>query len=190
VSDRIVDAYVEAASEFLPIAMNSTRCLNGSRVALEVHAYPLSVLAMAFNAAYITKAREVGRFSESVEELEGWFQECGAHSVGVGYGKQQNDAMWPGHLVVIARGYLVESSAISMHRPQHNMLLGEVAAFDTSPDFLAGKEALVVEGPGGVLIRYENRKGDESYKPLAGFQRSAHNLAAAKRIITLMKGRL
>jgi hypothetical protein len=190
--DKLIDAYVTAASEILPLRFNSTRCLNGSRVALDVfrrfkvHCFPMSVVTHAYNAAYVKRWQELGGHPTEENRAE-WYGDTEAWSIAVG--RDHDDervGWWRGHLVVIARGFLVDSSASSMHRPKYGMDAGHVVALPTTPEFLRG-EAILLENPDGMRVIYRPKLGDNSYKKIEGFQRSAHNIDAAKAIITRMK---
>lgn len=131
-------------------------------------AHPLTCGVMVVNRAYGERVEREGRFPQGREEVARWQAECGAHSVGVGYGLDPIKVRpgWDGHLVVVAtdregRRYLVDAALDQCDRPQHAIVAGIVVA-DAPARWLAGREPLLVRLAEG-LARYEARRRDTSY---------------------------
>src|SRR5271155_4734145 len=82
-----VRLFEKEATPVLRRSFMSTRCVNATRICLDVmHAFnvravPLSVQAVAMNATYRQKLDKLGRFP-TAEELKPWLNE-GAWSLGV-----------------------------------------------------------------------------------------------------------
>jgi len=181
---ELLDSYAAVASEYLPQWFAASRCLNATRITIEVlaqfgvatRAQPTQVLVM--NEVMWREVTRRGRLPESEAESLEWMNAFGAYSVGV-TGEAADDLPpgYPAHLIAVADGYLIDAAARQFHRPAHEIYTPEVLLTrmtrSTSP--------WIVEGPNGTVISYQ-ALDDQSYRTVAGFQRSAHNLDAADAI--------
>lgn len=190
--------FAEVANRVLPLYFFDASCINGTRVVLEVArrlgvggAYPLSVSALATNAAHLACATEAGKpWPETIEEAEAW-KARGSHSLIVGVGKARPDPeMWDGHLVAIVRGVLVDSSARQMHRPASNIFVPDRVIFgEVSNGFLRGDlEGELALAEGGTLI-YRAKPYDRTFETAPGFRLHNGNLEAVDEIVAAMRRR-
>jgi hypothetical protein len=185
---EVLDRIAAAASEIMPQHFSTYRCLNATRVILDVAsrlrlpARPLVVQALVFNAAFLKQTKELNRMPNSVAEREQWHADHGAHSLGVGLGGDPEPDKWHGHLVAIVRGWLVDAASSQMNRPQHGMPMPEVLVYDAPEKFQRGAESLAVPGDGS-MIYYKAIPHDLSFEKLPGFQRNADNTMVVNEIL-------
>jgi hypothetical protein len=183
----------DTAAEILPQHYTVTRCLNATRVILEVAkglrlpARPLVVETIAMNAPFVELMVTHQRMPQSAEERERWYAETGAHAVGVGLGGDPEEGRWPGHIVAIVKGWLVDASASQMNRPQHKMRVPEVVVVDAPERFQSGHLSLNHLLDDGTLLNYNARPENISYRTLEGFQRSEVNIEVARIILSSLR---
>lgn len=164
-------------------------CIGATRIAIDVlksagitNAYALVVEVNIFNKAYRDKSEEVGRMPNSRAELEQWYEECGAHSVGIGLGREPyGPNKWPGHLVTIVdRKWLWDLSLDQAARPEKGIVIPEPLIAPVSERFLRGREPLV-----GViadlLVRYEARVDDKTFRDTPNWINSHAEITGIKQ---------
>lgn len=169
--------------------LTATRCLNATRVLLDVmrsfnvRAEPLSVRAMAMNAIYMQKLDEIGRMPLE-SELNDWIAE-GAWALGTDTRPESSDEsknQWAGHLVALVQDFLVDAAAVQMSRPAKGIEIPDVFVAPVTPGFLKGKKPIVSVSDEGAQLFYWSRLGDRSWEKLSGFQRHGMNVELAEEI--------
>lgn len=176
--------FVEVATPILAREYTSERCLNATRICIDVmqhfhvRAVPLSVKASAFNRAFVERVNLLGRLPTQ-SEFATW--PADAWSVGIDTRQRTLGDGYPGHVVAIVQEWLVDASAIQFSRPAKGMDVPDIFVGGTTPRFLKGKDPLMF-GESGTVLRYEARLEDKGYLVASGFQRSAWNVEVAKEI--------
>ncbi len=182
------------APEILARHMISSRCVNATRVCVEVLSafgmrdlLPVSVRVAAMNPKYAGLAQEHGWPDE--EKLKTWVAD-GAWAVGVDEDASHLDVAdntWPGHLVLLVQGKtLVDSALGQFSRPEKDLPLPEVfaGALDLRHWLQTGSAAYELDG--GALVFYQLRAEDHSFAGLPGFQPHEENLWVAGLIYDRM----
>lgn len=185
----LIRLFVEVAMPILRERFIDNRCLNATRVCLEVmsalhvRVLPVSVFALASNKVWVDKLQAAGRMPTGAE-LPGWIAD-GAWSIGIDTRDESNDAAknaWAGHLVAVVQDHLVDCSAIQMSRPHKNMALPDIFVGHVTTRFLKGKDSVTFQSGGdGAFLSYRLRD-DVSWVDAAGFLPSKHNMEVAAEI--------
>jgi len=186
--------YAAAASRVLAERFAATRCLNGTRICLDVmerlhlQCRPCSVVAFARNAYYECVVERLGRLPTATEMLD--VIEAGGWAVVTDIRPMPSDAsdnVWPGHLVAIVEGVLVDSAALQFHRPAKGIFVPDIITFEGADrQFRRGRRELTRASVAGTVLSYTARPTDNTYKTGAGYQRSPHNREAVEDILQLM----
>lgn len=164
-------------------------CIGATRIALDVlkkvgitNAYALVVEVHIFNKAFRDKSEEVGRLPDSREELEQWYVERGAHSIGLGLGREKYaDDRWPGHLVAIVdRKWLWDLSLDQAERPDKGIVIPEPLIAPVTEPFLRGRAPLVGV-VADLLVRYEARIDDKSFRDTPNWLNSHAEITGVQR---------
>lgn len=192
-TQQILDLFVERAPAVLNDRFQQDRCLNATRIVVEVmkrfslSAQPTSVIATAMNGVYADRVRNMGREPTKVD-VEEWIR-IGGWAVGIDT-QAAEDGKWAGHLVaVVGKDWLVDAASGQFSRPDRNLTVPDVFAGAVGPRWLKGKEGANFQGPDGSVLCYRVREGDSSWVKQPGWQASTHNLQAADEIVKSMRGR-
>ena len=189
----ILVAYAEAAAEVYPLVFIRARCVNSTWVCLEimrryglVSARALSVEFAVMNRRCVEEIEALGRMPTNEEALE-WLANRGVHMVQIDTGNvlaTTDPNAWPGHVVAIVQGWLVDSAISQVSRPEKQIIMPEILLADTqvAPKFLRGKEPLMMTTDEGALARYNARLADRSYEAGRGFRSHEGNQEVADAI--------
>jgi len=153
-------------------------CVASSAIGLMIlrelgfEARPMSVKAMLANQAWVARAEREGHIPRNTVERERWFQESGAHAIGLGV----PDPNHTGHPLVnglhvallVQNKWLWDLSIDQTSRPEHGMLIREPFLGDAgiSPNFrkwLRGQAQIMWSAPGQGLVVYHVKPHDERY---------------------------
>jgi hypothetical protein len=187
----LIQTYARVASGILPSYFDTSCCLNGTRVALEVFAHfnvpaePVVTQAEAFNAPMF--ANLLQHPGADTATVDAWIAEQGAWGIGVGH-KGTPGPGYNGHLIAFAAGCIVDSSAGQFHREQRNIITKPVEAHPASRGFRNGRLSLYRCESSGTVLCYTAQLGRTDYQSVPGFWRSTHNLAVAAKVIEAMEG--
>jgi hypothetical protein len=189
---RIVAAYVKAATAVFPRHFNPDCCLNGTRVAIEVldehfgipcEPVPCRMFVGNKIAADLIDAHPDAEPDEATQLA---WRAAGAWMIVVdgaldesGYGR---------HLICVAAGTMVDSAFGQFHRPQHGILAPLVIAGEVGSSFRReGKQFVgASDGSFAIYTRDDAEVAAREYATLSGFQRSGHNLEVAAAVIAAM----
>jgi len=197
-TERFLTLFQETAAPIFRRHFTADSCINSTRVTLDVFEAmgydggalePLAVTALAVNRAFVDRVERDGRLPRDQMETQQWFEESGAHSLGVGFGKQEADHKWPGHLIVGYKRWLIDPSARQMRRPQHGMHVPDIFVGEMADDFRTCGEYRHYDMPDGTRILYKCRPRDFSYAVASGFQQHERNVRVARDIIAALKRR-
>ncbi len=183
--------FAEVASEVFAERWPPDHCLPGSRVAVEVFkklgidAKPLSAETLAMNRVWREQVAAKGRWPESQQEADRWVA-AGGFSFAVTPAPRLDQ--WAGHLVVIARGCLVDSAAVQFQRPDKKLTPPDIVVADLSPRFWDG-EPMTVEFEDGSCIMYRALP-DKSFLDQLAYSRLPGTLDVAAEVVARMKSRL
>ncbi len=185
---HIVRLFAEHAEPVLAARCSPTRCLNGTRVCIDVlrqfgvKARPVSVRATVMNAAFRTRLETLGRWPTEAEMDA--IIEAGGWAIGVDCGgTDEASNAWGGHLVAVAQQrWLVDAGAVQMHRPAREIVVPPVFVGEVGRPFLAGRGGVEYETPGGGTLAYRARLDDESWRECSGFQPHAFNAEMVREI--------
>jgi len=191
----MIRLFVQAAAPIMRERFTDNRCLNSTRVCLEVmsafnvRCKPASVQALATNKIWVDKVNQIGRLPTG-DEMQAWIAE-GAWSLAIDTDEKSSDPennAWAGHLVAIVQDHLVDCSSLQMNRPHKSIALPEIFVGATTSKFLKGKDSLVfVSGVDGSFLSYRMRTDDDGiWWDLPGFAPSDHNLEVAADIANAM----
>jgi hypothetical protein len=167
--------------------VNSTWvCLEIMRRYGLVSARALSVEFAVMNRRCVEEIEALGRMPTNEEALE-WLANRGVHMVQIdttNIMETTDPNAWPGHVVAIVQGWLVDSAVSQVHRPHKQIIVPEILIADTrqEPKFLRGKEPLLMTTDEGALARYNARPADRSYERGRGFQAHEGNQEIADEI--------
>ena len=187
---QLVHLFVEHATPILAERCAPNRCLNATRVCIDVmrafglKARPVSVKALAMNGIFRDRLESLGRWPTEAE-MDGWVAE-GGWALGIDTKGTDADAAnnaWPGHLVaVVQQRWLVDASAIQMRRPDLGILLPDIFVGEVQKPFLVGRGSAGFESESGAILNYMARLDDESWKVMSGFQPHEFNTDMAREI--------
>lgn len=192
-------AFVDVAAPIFRAEMTTTRCLNASRVLIDVmHAFkvsakPVSVQALAINQSFLEGMRKFGHFPQNEEEKNALIA-AGGWAIGLDTKASPDDAVnnrWAGHLCVVVQDFLVDPGAIQLHRPEHRIRVPDILVTPITKRFLKGKgESIEVDLGDNARMFYWARNDDRSYEDVSGYQQSPHNINTAGRIANEIADRL
>ncbi len=190
----MIRLFVKVATPIMRECFTDNRCLNATRVCLEVMSAfnvkckPASVMALAWNKVWADKVDKAGRLPTNIE-LSEWVAD-GGWSLAVDIREESNDVSanaWAGHLVAIVQDHLVDCSAIQMSRPQKAMFIPDIFVGLATSKFMKGKESLVFHSAEGAFLSYRMRTDDEGrWWDMSGFAPSEHNMEVAAEIANAM----
>lgn len=113
----MIDSIVRSAAPVIARTFRPDCCLNATRVMIEVFrdfaipARAVVVSVLAVNAAWVEQALALGRVPD-VRELA-----PAAWALGIDRPGPPEGSGWPGHVVVFARGRLIDMAAGNIARP-------------------------------------------------------------------------
>lgn len=187
----MIRLYVSVATPIFRERFMARRCLNTTRVCLEVmrvfnvRCEVLSVHTMAMNKIYVDNLHMLGRFPEP-SELKAWIAD-GAWALGIDTRKEsETKSDWPGHLVAVVQDFLVDGGAIQLSRPWKGIEIPDIFVGAVTPRFMKGKDSLLFSDERGAQLSYHARFDDESYKSIPGFAPHEKNLETAAEIANKM----
>jgi hypothetical protein len=191
--ERVLNVFASVAPTILLDVFPSSACINATWVLAHVLweygilVRPLAVTAFAVNRAFLNKMHEHQRGPQE-GELEDWYRQNGAHSVGIIRDRQLKEDSWVGgHLVGMVNDVLVDPTAYQLARRHHHILLPTVLLTRVSDDFLSGGKRHVLTLKGGGGLSYEAFPEDRSYRETPGWVKGIGNQGAADRILKQMK---
>lgn len=138
-------------------------CILASRVSIEVMSYfgfrpePLTVSVFIANRQFAERSEREGGIptGPAADEL---VRQCGdedgSWTVGVGFGGDPLPNRWPGHLVVVCEGFVLDASIGQASRPERNITLPPAWVFSASDAFLRGDTTRTGDGPNGETVSY------------------------------------
>lgn len=182
-TNDVILPLIRAAGPVIRQRFRPDCCLNGTRVMIEVFrgfgipARAAVVRVMAINAAWKEQALRLGR-APVAAELEG-----DAWAIGIGDpGPVETGGGWPGHVVCVVRDTLVDTAAGNISRPLRNILVPDFVVTPLHRTWDRGDLGVEVQLPRNGTLLYHAVPGNRSHEGLPGFQRSKHNLDAAREI--------
>ena len=151
------------------VGFGADSCIAATRIVVDVlkrfdtRAEALTVQVMVVNRAFLERAkREVPPHERY--ELERWYLESGAYTVGIGVGEAE-PGKWPGHLVaVVKREFLVDVTLDQANRPARDILLPPYLVATVSDKFLKGRIDLPIPIASGSGVIYYPFPTDRSYR--------------------------
>jgi hypothetical protein len=190
-----VRLFAEEATPVLKREFRNDRCLNSTRICLEVmkafnvSAYPMSVTTLALNKEWRDISAKLGRFPTE-EEWSG----TNAWAVGLDAREDPSDIernAWAGHLIaIVQKEWLVDASAIQISRPEKKMSIPDVFVGWVPKWFPKGRSSMTFESEEGAHLVYRARPDDRSWATLDGFQKSPWNMQVALEIAGRMAKRM
>lgn len=178
----MIDSIVRSAYPVIAGTFRPDCCLNASRVMIEVlrdfaiPARAVVVTVMAVNAAWVEQALALGR-PPTVQELE-----PAAWAIGINEPGPLEGEGWPGHVVVFARGRLIDMAAGNIARPARRIYSPAYVCSTVPRGWENGIIAHEVPLPASGLMLYRALPKNRAHEKLPGFRRSRHNLDAAREI--------
>lgn len=190
----VLCAYAQAAAEVFPQVMEPHRCVNASWIFVEVmkrlgldRAKTISVRTIVVNAAY----REMMTGKLTREEQWRW-ADRGAWAVvcdGIAPDGCRDDG-WPGHVVGMMDGWLVDGASGQVTRPHRKMFWPEALLVPVRKSFLLGREVVAVMNSDGGVFQYRVDAGNVEYRKFPGFRPSSGNLKVAAEIERRIRTRI
>lgn len=185
---QIIHGFAEHATPVLAERCTPTRCLNATRVCIDVmrafgiKARPVSVQAIVMNGIFRARFEALGRWPTEAE-MDAWVAE-GGWAIGVDTkGTDEASNAWGGHLVaVVQQRWLVDAAAIQMRRPERGILIPDIFTGEVQRPFLVGRGSAAFESGSGAVLNYRARLDDESWKAMSGFQPHEFNTEMAREI--------
>lgn len=194
----MIRLFVDEATPVFASALTPHRCLNATRILLDVmrafnvSAAPMSVTLVAMNRIFAERCDRHGGLP-SEEEMQVWIAE-GAWSLGVDTREHRTDwatNSWAGHLVAVVQGaWLVDASMIQFSRPEKAMRMPDIFVGHASARFQKGKDGAHFVSPEDAHVMYHARLDDKSYKIIDGFQPHVLNVELAAEIANRMAKKL
>jgi hypothetical protein len=190
----VIRIFGEVAGPIMDEALSQDRCLNASRITIDtlrnfgIESRPLSVEALAANKPMLEAQSNAFDYEHMTPEEVKVAQAKGAWMV-------QTDLVgsvggWPGHLVVVSSGILIDASAGQFSRPARNLYVPQVVTAPLSAAFTQGKGNLIHPLPEGGILAYKLRRNDRSYIHTPGYQRSPWNNAMVAKLIRAIRIKL
>jgi hypothetical protein len=182
VTDTLVRTLVRAAVPVIAGTFRKDCCLNATRVMIEVFrsfgvpARAMVVRVLAANAAWQAQALRLGR-PPTAEELDEQ-----AWAIGIGEPEPPQGEAWPGHVVCVARGLLVDMAAGNISRPMRDIHVPDVVVWPLHKKWDRGELGIEVALPKRGVLLYHAMPKSRAHEKLPGYQRSRHNLEAAREI--------
>lgn len=193
-----VRLFVEEAPAVMNTRLAVNRCLNATRICVEVmrafnvRAAAISVGMMAYNREYFAKLTKHGDLPDRAL-LDTWIAE-GAWGLAIDTTPERTDRernAWGGHLVAIVQdAWLVDGASMQFNRPEKGISFPEVFVARATADFLKGRKAACFKSKEGALLTYRARLDDQSWEALDGYQLSGHNVDVIVEIVNRMAARL
>jgi len=138
---------------------------------LDVAARPVAVETFVFNAAFVTRARELDRLPRDRAESDRWFEEVGAHSIGITGLAQANGRHWAGHLCILLENQLlVDASLDQIARPAYGIVPPPLLLLETDAAFREGRVRLADTHLGAEFV-YRCYPDDRGYEQREWFDR-------------------
>ncbi len=178
----MIDSIVRNAAPVIARTFRPDCCLNATRVMIEVFrdfgvpARAVVVSVTAVNAAWVEQALALGR-APTVRELAD-----GAWAIGIGEPEPPRGEGWPGHVVVFARGRLIDMAAGNIARPARRIYAPAFVCSVVPSRWEHGEVVHEVSLPAEGRMFYRALPRERSHERLPGFRRSLHNLDAAREI--------
>lgn len=203
--NAIVQRYIEVANDFYTEFHKTNprneynakmgNCLNATRVTLDVmrhfniKATALSVRFYAYNHAWMERVRIEGRLPSGDAEANEWVLKYGAWALGVDTVDRGEEHAYPGHVVAIVQGHIIDASVGQFSRPQRGIPFPEVIAVPTFPRFFKKKEATRMMDPAtGACAMWFSRDEDRQYERESGFQPHARNREIVEELVMRVRG--
>jgi hypothetical protein len=170
-------------------------CVLSTRVAIEVlrqfriRASALPVAVCVYNRAFLDRQATEGRLPRSLDEIERWHRECGAHSIGTANSRPASRGLWNGHLVAIVNGlHLMDPSVGQMSRPQYGIFLPPTLVTSVKKPFLQGREGVGIDFV-GCRLTYELDRSPTAtkYQEALDWRRSNATLDLIEGVVTALK---
>lgn len=187
---HFIVAYVEAATPVFREAFTANRCLNATRVCLDVmrrfniRAEPISVHCMVMNKAFVMRLNGC-RQKPTKEEIATWPED--AWCVGIDTDNPLVPGNWPGHLVaVVQKDWLVDSALVQLSRPQKSINLPDIFVGRIDRQFLKGKRPVNYYSDREGILTYKARPEDKSYLETSGFNPSPWNREVTEAVVERM----
>jgi hypothetical protein len=180
--------YANVAGPVMECKLSDTRCLNATRITIEVckrfevNARPMVCHAMAINKIaweYIDKHGEFPDFSKDNYPAGAWT--CGV----MGPNPYATNG-YPHHLVALVQGRIVDAAAIQFNRPEKGISMPSTFIGPTTDAFLRGDRAVFYKRADDCVMSYKAMPDDRSYEGTPGFEASGHNLEIADAITTAL----
>ncbi|OHD23816.1 MAG: hypothetical protein A2Y38_17150 [Spirochaetes bacterium GWB1_59_5] len=195
----VIERFCYFAAPILKEYFRPDSCLNATRVIIGVLDYfgvacrEMSVLALVFNEVWWKRMEEKNAFPESAEESDTWVAD-GGWSLYCGPDNEETSTGWPGHLVVLAAGHLIDPFARQFCRNDHKILAPDILVVPVSRDFATGAKHVHFkppEAPAGFnsVIAYRALPHDKRYEEMPGWTNQRENPAVALEIVSAMEER-
>lgn len=134
-------------------------CILATRVAIDVAEYfgikaePMPVKVMVYNAAF---AKHVAaKFTDVADPHKPSTWGDGSWSVGIGYGKRNEEKRWDGHLIAVADGCYGDFNIQQAERLHYNIVTGTAIV---GP--YAGEQMWMAENDTGTVVEYVRTQAD------------------------------
>jgi hypothetical protein len=187
-ADPLPVRLARAASEILvPEFFTPDCCVNATWVAVEVlrrfgveaDAYHCHVLVA--NPTFLALVKREGALRDSAQARR--WQEAGAWMLDVDE-REEGDGRYPGHVVCVADGYLIDLSAGQFNRPRKGIDVPAAFAAKIPDGFVRGVtcEAEI----NGSMLAYTVRPEIDAFRVASGFDPSPNNLDAAEAVFARM----
>jgi hypothetical protein len=191
---RVVSAFIDTAPPVFNEYYDLDTCINSTWVMckvleeFDVEVTPLAATAFAFNAAFMERTKELGRFPNGKVEIDEWYEANGSHSVGIVRGKSLRPETWEGgHLVGFVKEWLIDPSARQFCRPKYRIYVPDILVAEVTTAFLTGDERAALPLKGGGMILYEAFPDDDSFLRTPGWIQGNGNEEVAAIILKAMK---
>lgn len=199
----IIDTYGEIARPIILRSFAKDSCIASTAITLDVlrryriPARALPVEAVAYNAQFVKRVEEEGRWPKDREESAVWYKESRAHAVFVTskvHDLATPTSEWVGHVVTLVMDRIVVDLTVDqfgtwmMKYPELEKHKG--IAFPASDEFVDGDEWDGIDLPGGGHIDYRRDEENRGYRKARDWTRPRRRKGAVKAILAAMRCQL
>lgn len=145
---------------------------------------PLEVRLSVGNAAY-RQLRDAFGPPRTQAELDSWYQQSGAHVVGVGFERSQHGI--GGHLIAVVGAYVVDASIDQVTDPANHISPPPVHWGRAHPAFLAKQRPLQRLDTEDLFIEYSHHPSGFDYASSYDWSDNPETSAAVSRIVNAIR---
>jgi hypothetical protein len=192
--EKVIELLLEIAREEIIVDFNKDSCIASAAVAIDVLSHyhilanPLPVRVIVCNKAMVDRVNLEDRLPRDQAESKKWEDECGAYSIGIGYGAKRI-GKWPGHLVALTEDNLmIDLSIDQANRPHRDIFLHPFAA-QVDEEFLRGEVSCTGQ-INDCMLKYDAVPGNDAFRQSPNWCLLADRKAVVDRILKRIQLRL